>query len=525
MKTFCLQTLGCKVNQYESDQVASLLRARGMVETEPEHAELRIINSCSVTVQASSQSRQETRRMTRLPVHSDWPAATVPFQKHPSAGPSEGPANRPRVVVMGCWATSDQSEVASLCGVDAVLTHRDNLSAQLEQLLAAWGLPRDPSRANETPPHACAFERPPEATNDIGWMMKAGSGAGECTTDNKANHSEFVNENSPQEYGQAARGANTLPVFGQAQPDRRRAFLKVQDGCDAHCTYCIIPRLRSTLHSKPIEAAVEEARRLVDAGHVEIVLTGIFLGAYGQATALRRRQGQQTSPLGQLVDSLCQRVPGLKRLRLSSIEPGDLTDELLATLPSHQQIVPHFHLPLQSGCDAILRKMNRQYGSDEFLRMVDRVNVTFDRPAITTDIIVGFPGEGEAEFEQTMGVARRCGFFHIHAFPFSPRPGTAAARWRDEFVHGPVVNERIARLRILAEQQSFEFRSKFLREEAEVIVERGEEVDGAGRLRHGRCERYFPVHFEDPNARPGDLVRLRIERVTRSRTFGSGVER
>jgi threonylcarbamoyladenosine tRNA methylthiotransferase MtaB len=353
-------------------------------------------------------------------------------------------------------------------------------------------------------------------------MMKAGSGAGDCTCDNKTNGADFVNENSPPEYGQTARGANTLPVFGQAQPDRRRAFLKVQDGCDAHCTYCIIPRLRSTLHSKPMEAAVEEAQKLVDAGHVEIVLTGIFLGAYGQATAIRRRQDRGMSALARLVESLCRRVAGLKRLRLSSIEPGDLTDELIATLTSYEQVVPHFHLPLQSGCDAILRKMNRQYRRDDFLAMSDRVNAAFDRPALTTDIIVGFPGEGEAEFEQTVEVARRCGFIHVHAFPFSPRPGTAAARWRGEFVHGPVVNERVSRLRLMAEQLSFEFRSKFAGETAEVIVERGEEVDGPRTFRHGRCERYFPIHFENPDARPGDLIRLRIGRVTQSRTFGSG---
>ena len=522
MKTFCLQTLGCKVNQYEGGQVAALLRAYGLVETTPDRAELRIINSCSVTVQAASQSRQQTRRMTRLPILSDGPSAPVLFDRHPSAEPLGNPASRPRVVVMGCWATSDQSAAASLPGVDAVLTHRDDLAAQLEQLLADWGLPRDPGRAIEKTSHACAFERPPEATNEVGWMMKAGSGAGGSTNGNRANCSGFVNENSSPQYARRLRGANTLPIFGQAQPGRRRAFLKVQDGCDAHCTYCIIPQLRSTLHSKPIETAVDEARRLVDAGHVEIVLTGIFLGAYGQPTALRRRQGHGPSPLARLVESLCKRVAGLKRLRLSSIEPGDLSGQLLAMLASHEQIVPHFHLPLQSGCDAILRRMNRQYRRDEFLQMVDRVNAAFDRPALTTDIIVGFPGEGDAEFGQTVEAVRRCGFIHVHAFAYSPRPGTAAARWRDQFVHGPVVNERISALGLLAEQQSYAFRSKFSGETAEVIVERGEEGDGPRTFRHGRCERYFPIHFETPDARPGDLVRLRIERVTQVRTFGSG---
>src|SRR5581483_5629271 len=145
-------------------------------------------------------------------------------------------------------------------------------------------------------------------------------------------------------------GTVGLPLLGERQTGRQRAFLKVQDGCDAHCTYCIIPRLRPVPWSKPVDDAVEEAQRLVAAGHVEVVLTGVFLGAYGFPTALRRKRpaaGRQ--PLAHLVTSLCTRVRGLRRLRLSSLEPEDLTDELLAVLRAHAQVVPHFHLPLQSG--------------------------------------------------------------------------------------------------------------------------------------------------------------------------------
>jgi MiaB/RimO family radical SAM methylthiotransferase len=573
MKTFCLQTLGCKVNQYESEQVVSLLRARGMVETTPDRAELRIINSCSVTVQAASQSRQETRRMTRLAVLSDKPASDTPasqacVQRNPS---SEFPGSRtvqPRVLVMGCWATSDKAEAANIAGVDAVLTHQNDIAADLNQLLETWSLSHPWEGANQSPPHAgaidtCAIERPPESTIETGWMKEAGSGAGDCTPENRPKSSAFVNENpmpryaagsiavSPKREGEApvrrsspksagpdcsselrlggslalpfeARvGANSLPVLGGHQSGRQRAFLKLQDGCDAHCTYCIIPRLRPVLFSKPPAEAVEEARRLVDAGHVEIVLTGIFLGAYGQPTALRRRQPAGRAPLAELVESLCTQVPGLKRLRLSSLEPGDLTDDLLAALTSHQQVVPHFHLPLQSGCDAILRRMNRQYRRDDLLRMVDRVNAAFDRPALTTDIIVGFPGEAEAEFEQTVSVAEHAGFIHIHAFPYSPRPGTAAARWVGDYVRGPVVNERIRALKRLAGEQSHRFRSQFIGQTVEVIIERDAEIVNGRPLLHGRCERYFPVYFEPAAVRAGDAVRLRIDQVTETKTFAS----
>jgi threonylcarbamoyladenosine tRNA methylthiotransferase MtaB len=344
-----------------------------------------------------------------------------------------------------------------------------------------------------------------------------------------------------------------LPLLHQRQSDHQRAFLKVQDGCDAHCTYCVIPQLRPSLWSKPIDDAVEEARRLVDAGHGEIVLTGIFLGAYGQATALRRRQGGGGggAPLAELLDALCTRVAGLRRLRLSSMEPLDVTGELIALMRSHRQIVPHFHLPLQSGSDELLRRMNRQYGRQDYLEMIAHLKSAFDRPAITTDVIVGFPGETAEHFGRTVEVVGRVGFIHVHAFSYSPRPGTAAARWTRDYVHGPVVNRRIERLLELSERQSLEFRRQFAGEEVEVLVE-GHHVEGlhpvgphpgplpqgeggrAGRhasplptgegaqaSMHGRCERYFDVHFQSEPLPPGTPARVRVDRVTATHTSGT----
>jgi tRNA A37 methylthiotransferase MiaB len=173
--------------------------------------------------------------------------------------------------------------------------------------------------------------------------------------------------------------------------------------------------------------------------------------------------------------------------------------------------------------------MNRQYGRDDFLHMLDRVRAAFDRPALTTDVIVGFPGETDEEFERTVEVVDRAGFIHVHAFPFSPRPGTAAARWKSEFVHGPVVNERIDRLRDQAAAHSLAFRQSFVGQEVELLVERDDDAattaDPALRdVRHGRCERWFDVHFECGRAVPGDLVRVRVDRVTASRTHGTHVD-
>jgi threonylcarbamoyladenosine tRNA methylthiotransferase MtaB len=459
IRTFAVTTLGCKVNQYESEQIASFLRARGWVETAAADAQLRIVNTCSVTTDAASQSRQTVRRAVRLPVLRSADA----LSSHPADG-------CPNVIVTGCWATSDPNSAAALPGVMAVITHRDNIAQKLQDLLRDWeGPDGEPASIPMVSPSV---------------------------------------------------GAATLPLLDEHQARHQRAFLKIQDGCDAHCTYCIIPSLRPSLWSKPLDDAVQEARRLVDAGHFEIVLTGIFLGAFGHATALRRRQANAGShPLAGLIDALCTRVPGLRRLRLSSLEPGDLNDDLLAALRAHPQVVPHLHLPLQSGSDLLRRKMNRQYSRDDYLRLLDRVGAAWDRPALTTDIIVGFPGESDARFAQTIEIVQRARFIYIHAFPFSPRPGTAAARWKSDFVHGSVVGGRMQELRSLAARYSHAFRASFIGQNVEILTERNR-PDDRSPTRHGRCERYFDVQFCASSARPGDLITVRVDRVTPTETFG-----
>ena len=534
MKTFSVETLGCKVNQYEGEQIATLLRRRGLVEVDSRHAaDLRVVNSCSVTVQAASKSRQLARRATRLPV---FPLAPSPCTQ--GEGRAEGSSasaqdhrhpTRPRVIVTGCWATSDKQQASQLPGVDAVIGHHDDVAAEIDRLLDRWdrnGNHHDiePARTDrptfDTNTHATE-PLPPKPFGDEGSINQAGASATQLDADHTLRAPRTVKQNPTPPTDSKVVGTRSLPLLGERQTSHQRALLKVQDGCDAHCTYCIIPQLRPVLWSKPIDDAVDEARRLVDAGHLEIVLTGIFLGAYGQPTALRRRQPHDTGkPLGQLVDALCKQVRGLRRLRFSSLEPGDLTRELLDVMRSHAQCVPHFHLPLQSGSDAMLRRMNRQYARDDFLRMVDDVNQCFDRPAVTTDVIVGFPGETGAEFARTLEVVDRVRFVHVHAFSYSPRPNTAAARWAKDFVRGPVVNERIDVLNERARRWSFEFRKQFAGETVELLVEGGSDD---ATTRHGRCERYFGVHFESTGVQTGQLVRVRIDRVTPLRTWGTVV--
>ncbi len=491
MRTFSIHTLGCKVNQYESEQLATLLRARGLVQSD-HRADLRIVNTCSVTMAAAGKSRQAVRRSVKLPVLGGVASGDSPV----ALGDFVDPGGRARLVVTGCWATSDRAAAAGMPGVDAVLGHHDNVAEELTRLLNEWEAEAPASRAD------AAGDPSSSGLIEAGAIL-------------------------------SAPGTTSLPLLGEHQTGHQRAFIKIQDGCDAHCTYCIIPKLRSRLWSKPVDEAVEEAERLVTAGHVELVLTGIFLGAFGQPTALRRRQPHDTArPLGELIEALCTRVAGLRRIRLSSLEPGDLTPELIHVLKNHPQIVPHFHLPLQSGSDALLRKMNRQYTRDDFRRMVDMVKAAFDRPALTTDIIVGFPGETDAEFDRTIEIVDEARFIHTHAFSYSPRPNTAAARWTREFIRGPVVNERIELLNQRALSHSLEFRQSFVGETVELLVERdpgdrvnpgrGDDVPRDASFRHGRCERYFSVFFGGDH-NPGDLLRVRIDRVTPHRTIGSTV--
>lgn len=278
-----------------------------------------------------------------------------------------------------------------------------------------------------------------------------------------------------------------------------RAFLKVQDGCDAYCTYCIIPKIRDTLGSKPLEVVLEEARGLVAAGHKEIVLTGIFLGAYNRQTARRRKWRDNGHPyLAQLVNEVAQ-VSGLARLRLSSLEPGDITDELLNVIAAHPNVAGHLHLPLQSGSDGVLRRMGRQYRRIDYLQVIEKACARLDRPAITTDIIAGFPGETEAEFRETLELAQHVGFAKMHIFPFSLRKGTAAERLKGHLPAGEVRRraEMLGELDVELQQR---FRKRFAGERIGIIIEKE-------RPPAGRCERYFMVTVSGSNGiHRGDLA-------------------
>ena len=457
VRSYKIVTLGCRVNHYESLQVAQLLDGMGYSPANGAAADLIVVNTCSVTTAAAAKSRNLLRRFAHR----------------------SGESGTATVLGIGCWTTSNPREAAETGDNVIVLGHSDDLAAQIGSTLsgsapAATAMPRTASMVPPARPH----------------------------------------------------GAMTLPALNGRQELYQRALLKVQDGCDAHCSYCIIPKLRPAVRSRPAEDIVEEARRTVDCGHRELVLTGVFLGAYGQETTLHRRQEHPGKALAELVGRLCTQVTGLLRVRLSSLEPGDVSPELIGELAAHEQVMPHFHLPMQSGADTVLRKMNRQYGTVDYRYAVDRLKSRFDRPALTTDVIVGFPGETDQDFDQTLQLVRDCGFLHVHAFPFSPREGTAAAKWKQQMIPPGVVTERMQRLAAISAKVSMAYRQQFVGQTVNILVEHpgsAELTQGRDGYRCGRCERYFAVHFQPRLGREmtGELVKVRVERVSARRTTGA----
>lgn len=261
-----------------------------------------------------------------------------------------------------------------------------------------------------------------------------------------------------------------------------RAYVKIQDGCNQFCSYCIIPYARGRVRSRKEEDVLKEVSGLIESGYQEVVLTGIHISSYGAD-----RGGPE---LLQLLEKL-NAIEGLKRIRLGSLEPGIITEEFAERLSGLPRVCPHFHLSLQSGCDETLRRMNRRYTTGEYLEKVEILRKYFDRPAVTTDIIVGFPGETEAEFAATEDFLTKVHFYEMHIFKYSKRQGTRAAAM-DGQVPDQVKSERSGRLMRLARHMSQEYRESFAGEKAEVLYEEAKILNGEV-YQTGHTVRYIKI--------------------------------
>ncbi len=269
--------------------------------------------------------------------------------------------------------------------------------------------------------------------------------------------------------------------------EHTRAYVKIQDGCNQFCSYCIIPYARGRIRSRKAEDVIEEAKRLAASGYQEVVLTGIHLSSYGMPA----EEGRQ--PLLELIQQL-NSIDGIQRIRLGSLEPRIITEEFVKTLCECERVCPHFHLSLQSGSDSVLKRMNRKYTTEDYAASVDILKRYYKNPAITTDIIVGFPQETEEEFEETLEFAKRIGFSKIHVFKYSRRKGTVADKMPGQ-VAEQRKTERSERLMALEAALGEEYREQFLNEEEAVLFEERVLVDGKV-CQVGYNERYVRIAAE-----------------------------
>ena len=295
------------------------------------------------------------------------------------------------------------------------------------------------------------------------------------------------------------REYETLSISRTAE--HTRAFIKVQDGCNQFCTYCIIPYARGRVRSRRPEDVLEEVRRLAESGCQEVVLTGIHLSSYG----VDLEEGQNLLALIRTIHA----VDGIRRIRLGSLEPGIITEEFAEAIAALPKVCPHFHLSLQSGCDTVLERMNRRYRSEEYMEKCRLLRRVYDRPALTTDVIVGFPGETEEEFEASRAFVEEVNFFETHIFKYSRREGTRAAVM-DGQVDEQVKGRRSAAMIGLGEKKRRQYEQSFLGKEVEVLVEEDAVVNGKI-MQTGHTREYMKIALERNENLQNRIVKVRIE--------------
>jgi len=286
--------------------------------------------------------------------------------------------------------------------------------------------------------------------------------------------------------------------------DRTRASLKIQEGCNNFCTFCLIPWSRGLLRSRKPENVIAQAQKLVDAGYKEVVLTGIHTAGYGE--------DMKDYNFAALLRDLEENVGGIKRIRISSIEASQITDEVIQVLDQSEKIVPHLHIPLQAGSDTVLARMRRKYSADYYKEKIDKLRKALPNLAITSDVIVGFPGETEEEFEETYQFIREIGYSELHVFPYSRRVGTVAARMDDQ-VNEEVKNERVHRLMSLSDQLAKEYASQFETQVLEVIPEERVVDENHPELLAGYTANYLKVRFEGTPDMIGKRVRVKLTKT------------
>ncbi|MBQ7324658.1 MAG: tRNA (N(6)-L-threonylcarbamoyladenosine(37)-C(2))-methylthiotransferase MtaB [Clostridia bacterium] len=425
---FAIYTLGCKVNQYESEAIAEELLRAGLVQVAFEDsADVYIVNTCSVTAEGERKVRQIIRRANK---------------KNPAAD----------ILITGCYAQVDGNRLAELPGVRFVC-------GNLRKMRAA----------------------------EVALAIADGS----------------LDSTAPTVEVASLEGAD-FEKMTIRRSERTRAYLKIEDGCESKCAYCIIPRARGPIRSKPMAEVVEEARALVEAGYKEIVLTGIEISAYGKDLS------EKLPDLLRALDNL----PGLERIRLGSLDPSLLTPVYTELLKGITHLAPQFHLSLQSGCDRTLNAMRRRYNTAMVRRNVEAIRAAFPDACFTGDVIVGFPGESEADFQSTAAFIGSLDLLDCHIFPYSIRPGTEAATMSGQ-LPGDVKEARVHALEAVIAESRLRVLSAQMGKTLPVLFE--EERDG---LWIGRTPSFVEVAVVSPRPLHGEILLVRLTAIDGSHLKG-----
>lgn len=409
-------TLGCKVNQYESQEIGEMFEKSGYtLLNEPDNADIIIVNSCTVTAESVRKVRQSVRHLKKI---------------SPNAF----------LILTGCASQAEPEILSALPEVNLMLGNRNNknIVALCENALKE--------------------------------------------------HGSSVNAHEEHETGESFQGFGITHFEGHT-----RAFLKIQDGCDRFCSYCLIPKARGRSRSKPLADIDRELSELSKNGYGEIVFVGINLSDYGKNTPYS------------LPDALmlAEKYDSIKRVRLGSLEPDHITDEMIERLKSVTKLCPQFHISLQSGCNSVLKRMNRHYTREEYKTLADSLRSAFKDASVTTDILVGFPTESEADFCETVDFAKSIGFEKIHIFPYSKRNGTPAAAMPQ--LSNAIKDERAKRLGAAAAEIRKEYLLKQVGKTCEVLFETEHPE-----FSEGYTKNYTPVRIYDGKDRKGKFLNILI---------------
>ena len=418
MMKVAFYTLGCKVNQYETEAMEEMFRKRGYeVVSFEKKADIYIINTCTVTNLGDRKSRQFIRRAKKLNKNSI-------------------------VAAVGCYSQIAPDEVENIEGVDIVIGTTDK-----EKIV-----------------DLCEEVKQKRRKINVVRNIKY--------------HKQFDN----------------LSIDNLES--RTRAYMKIQDGCNQYCSYCIIPYARGPIRSRKLEDILDEAEKLAKANFKEIILTGIHVASYGKDL--------KNLSLLDVINEV-SKIEGIERIRLSSIEPTFIDEEFMTNVVDNKKFCDHFHLSLQSGSNSVLKRMNRKYTTEEYKNIVNLIRRYMPNAGITTDIIVGFPGETEEEFQETYDFVKNIGFSRIHVFKYSPRKGTPASKF-DSQVHGSVKHYRSEKLIELGNQLANRFMDQFIGNRMEVLFE--ENKDG---YYEGYTTNYIRVKAKSSKDIQGEILPVKIK--------------